>query len=98
MKVFISQPMTRLSSAAVKADRKSAMEEVKKLVGKDVEFIDSYNPKPGDIFAELGRCLSLMSEADAVYFVPGWSSSFGCSIEYSCARYFNKMIIKKEEI
>ena len=95
-KVFISQPMTGKTKESIRDSRKAAIETVKKLVGKDCEFIDSYNPKAEDPLKELGRCLSLMADADIVYLVPGWSSSFGCSIERACALDYNIQILNGE--
>lgn len=88
--------MTGKTKASIQADRNTAIEEIRKTLGKDCEFIESYNPKAVDPLKELGRCLALMTEADVVYLVPGWSSSFGCSVERACALHYNIRIINGE--
>ena len=96
MKVFISQPMTGKPKKDIMHERKCAMDEVKRLLGKDCEFIDAYNPKSENPLEDLGRCIMMMADADAVYLAPGWSSSFGCTVERSCALHYNKRLINSE--
>lgn len=89
LKAFISQPMSNLSEEQILAVRKRATE---KLESMGYEVIDSYITEeinanvPG--LAYLARSLSLMANADAVYFAEGFANARGCRIEERCAKEY----------
>lgn len=94
MKIFISMPMNGKTDKQIKTE----LERIKrKIIDEydDVEFIDSYF---GDTEAEdpidmLGKSISLMAEADAIYFCDGWESARGCRIENAVATAYVKECI-----
>ena len=89
LKAFISQPMSGLSDEQILAVRNKATEELK---ARGYEVIDSFITDeiearvPG--LAYLARSLSLMANADAVYFVKGFEKARGCRIEERCAKEY----------
>ena len=87
-KLFISQPMKDKTDEEIKAVRKAIIADVSKLVGDEVEVIDSFFEKaPHDVkpLWFLGKSLELLSTADCAYFAEGWSNYRGCKIEHECA-------------
>lgn len=87
-RLFISQPMRGKTANEIMAVRYMAMAEAEKLIGESVEVIDSYlpdNPVDTKPLWCLGKSLQLMSEADVVYFAPGWREARGCQIEHLAA-------------
>lgn len=88
-RVFISQPMSGRTITEIESEREALMKRLRE------EFPDTYwieiasfdatkldNGKP---IEELGKCISLMQEADIVLFSPKWATSVGCTIEHSIA-------------
>lgn len=79
---FISQPMSGLTENEILAIRDKAK---RYLESHGYQVIDSYNPAPSgakhDAAGCLARSLTLMAEADIVYFVKGWETARGCRIE-----------------
>lgn len=89
-KIFISQPMKGLTDKDIIANRKFAIEQVKKLFGNDAIIIDSffknYNPDGGSIpLKYLAKSIEMLADADAAYFCTGWDMARGCKIEHQCA-------------
>lgn len=87
-KLFISQPMKGKTDEQILAEREQAIEAAKKLVGEEVEIIDSFfQAAPADAkpLWFLGKSLELLSSADVAYFAPGWNQFRGCKIEHECA-------------
>lgn len=89
LKAFISQPMSGLTDEQILAVRNKA---VKTLEADGYEVIDSYitdeidTKVPG--LAYLARSLSLMANANVVYFVKGFEKARGCRIEEACAKEY----------
>lgn len=89
-KVFISQPMRGLSTEYLTAVRSSAISEIRKQMGENVEIIGNVmdlgeNREPTWY---LGKSIQQMSEADFAYFCPGWDQYRGCRIEHKvCLDY-----------
>lgn len=87
-RLFISQPMRGKTINEILAVRFRAIEEAERILGEQVDPIDSFfsdepvNAKP---LWYLGKSLQLMSEADVVYFAPGWEYARGCKIEHQAA-------------
>lgn len=70
------------------AKREEIIRDVKKLIGEDVEVIDSFfkeAPHEATPLWFLGKSLELLSTADCVYFGEGWKDYRGCKIEHECA-------------
>lgn len=87
-KLFISQPMSDKTNEEIKAVREAIVADVSKLVGDEVEVIDSFfENAPHDAMPLwfLGKSLELLSTADCVYFAEGWDKARGCKIEHECA-------------
>ena len=87
-RLFISQPMRGKSNNEILAARYLAIEKAEKALGEQVEAIDSFfadAPHDANPLWYLGKSLQLMSEADVVYFVPGWEDARGCRIEHQAA-------------
>ena len=88
MRLFISQPMRGKTDEQILDERNYAISRAKKILGDDVEVIDSFF-KDAPIDASplwfLGKSLELLSTADIVYFCNGWDTARGCRIEQMCA-------------
>lgn len=87
-KLFISQPMSDKTDEEILAKREEIVRDVKKLIGEDVEVIDSFfkdAPHEAKPLWFLGKSLELLSTADCVYFGEGWKDYRGCKIEHECA-------------
>ena len=89
-KLFISLPMAGKSEEEIR----NKMDEYKKnaeyLMGEELELIDTLikyvpeNVKDPAIWC-LGESITLMADADVVYFGRGWRSARGCIVEYEAA-------------
>lgn len=87
-KLFISQPMRGKTDEEILATREKAIQEVKELLGEQVEVIDSFfQSAPADAkpLWYLGASLKLLATADIAYFAKGWDEARGCKIEHTCA-------------
>ena len=90
-KLFISQPMKGKTDEEILAVREQAIAEAKKLVGEDVEVIDSFfqdAPVGARPLWFLGKSIELLSTADVAYFAAGWLETRGCLIEHVCAKEY----------
>ena len=102
--IVISQPMRGMSPEQVAEARKKAEKDVVSMGFKpyenvyDASFSDRTVPEgckhPG-ILAMAGA-MERLSQADALYLAPGWSSARGCRIEYEVALSFGMAIIQAE--
>ena len=102
--IVISQPMRSMSPEQVEAVRKEAEKDVISMGFKPYENVydESFseqavpeNCKHPGILAMAGA-LERLSQADALYLAPGWSSARGCRIEYEVALSFGMAIIQAE--
>lgn len=96
-KLFISQPMRGKTDEEILKEREEAIEEAKKIYGKDIEVIDSFfqnAPVDAKPLWFLGKSIELLSTADAVYFAEGWEKTRGCIIEHECAVRYGIPILK----
>lgn len=95
-RLFISQPMRGKTDEEILNERKKAISTARDIMNDEIEVIDSFfqnapdNAKP---LWFLGKSIELLSEADAVYFAPGWHEARGCVIEYKCAVEYGIKII-----
>ena len=89
VKVFISQPMAGRTDEEITAERIKAISTVEKrypacyVMGIDSFTKDALNNS--DPITELGKCVSLMADADVVVFCNGWVDSKGCNVEHEVA-------------
>ena len=90
-KLFISQPMTGLSHEQILLERNRAYERAKEVLKDDVvvvldSYFYDYNPTNNRIPLQyLAKSLTVLANADIVYFAEGWEGSKGCRIEHQCA-------------
>ena len=93
-KIFISMPMNGKTDKKIKEELEQAK---RRIIDEyhDVDFIDSYfgDTEAEDPIEMLGKSISLMAEADAIYFCDGWESARGCRIEHEVATQYVKECI-----
>lgn len=84
---FISQPMSGLTDEQILAARDAA-KEILEDMGYTVldSFIKDEIKAKNQPLAYLARSLSIMAQADAVYFITGYKNARGCLIEERCAK------------
>lgn len=100
-KLFISQPMKGKTDQEILAVRKKAIEAAEKLLGEEVEVIDSFfqsAPVDAKPLWFLGKSLELLSSADVAYFAPGWNDFRGCKIEHMCAAEYGIPTIEADRM
>lgn len=89
-KLFISQPMRGKTDEEILAVREKAIASAERELGEKVEVINSffreaYEEGKNYPLYWLGKSISLMAQADVVYFAKGWEEARGCCIENTCA-------------
>lgn len=90
MKVMISQPMKGRKTEEIKVERESLVKELKE---KGFEVVDTVFEKgPDNPLYFLSKSIEVMSNVDAVVFMPGWQSARGCRIEHQVAAEYGKFI------
>ena len=94
MKVMISQPMRGRTEEEIKKERELV---VKQLESEGHEVVDTiFNlevPKGYDkAIYYLSKSIEVISQVDAVVFMPGWNLTRGCAIEKSVAELYGKYI------
>ena len=88
MRLFISQPMRGKTDEQILDERNYAINRAKKILGDDIEVIDSFFkgvPTDTSPLWYLGESIKLLATADVVYFCDGWDTARGCRIEQTCA-------------
>lgn len=97
-KLFISQPMRGLTDEEILRAREEIKVKAERIIGEEVEvlqsFFEDYKPVGNMPVAYLGKSISLLAEADIVYFGEGWEEARGCKIEYQVAKEYGIDIIK----
>lgn len=99
-KLFVSQPMKDKTDDEILSEREKAIKKVEERLGESVEVIDSFfQSAPADTrpLWFLGKSLELLSTADVVCFVDGWTDARGCRIEHLCALEYGIEIIHDEK-
>ena len=100
MKIFVSQPMRGKNKDEIKAARKAALEKFnEQFPDNEYEIIDSIldvNDEHPPLYW-LGRSLQLLSEADLILMMPGWTKTRGCVIEYLCASRYGITICNQDD-
>lgn len=91
-KIFISMPMNGKTDKKIKEELEQAKRRIIDGYSSDVEFVDNYfgNTETEDPIEMLGKSISLMAQADAIYFCDGWESARGCRIEHEVALSYVK--------
>lgn len=94
-KLFISQPMIGKTDEQILTERENAVEAAKKILGDEVEVLDTFfgTSDMSHALEYLGESIKRMAQADAVYFAPGWGMARGCRIEHDCAVEYGVPII-----
>ena len=97
IKIFISQPMKDKTNEQIEAERKRAVETIKKEYFDDeVEIIDSFfkgAPHDAKPLWFLGKSFELLSTADVAYFIKGWDKYRGCKMEHTAALEYGIRVI-----
>ena len=95
MKIFVSIPMANRTENDIKAEfeRISELYDNAEIIDS---FIDEDKPQDANILWYLGVSLTLMSQADMVYFCKGWENARGCKIEYMCAEKYGLKIVEEK--
>lgn len=98
-KLFISQPMRGKTDEEILAVRAQAIQSAERVLGEEVEVIDSFiKGAPAPAAARplwcLGESLKLLSGADVAYFAEGWENARGCKIEHECAIEYGILTIE----
>jgi len=100
MKVFISQPMAGMTDEEILTRRNELIGILKNKYGEDIEIIDSFTKSEEIIgkgrIAMLGDSISLMRDADVVFFAHGWNKSAGCNVEHEvCVQYHIRRLFEE---
>ena len=97
IKIFISQPMKDKTNEQIEAERKRAVETIKKEYFDDeVEIIDSFfkgAPHDAKPLWFLGKSFELLSTADVAYFIKGWDKYRGCNMEHTAALEYGIRVV-----
>lgn len=107
LKLFISQPTAGRDPKAIIAERDLVLDHVRSLVNDDVvvreippvvSFEDGQVPRKTRNASEavrlLGRSIVMLSDADRVFFVPGWGDDPQCQIEHEITLKYNLPIVQ----
>lgn len=98
-KLFISLPMAGKSVEEIRNKMAEYKENAEYLMGEELELIDTLikyvpeNVKDPAIWC-LGESITLMADADVVYFGRGWRSARGCIVEYEVAYRYKVLRIE----
>lgn len=100
-KIFISQPLSGIPEEESTKQRLKAEDVLRKYYeskGEEVEFLHHTEElAPDDIKNKriwyLGRSISILADADAIAFLPGWKKAPGCCIESEVALRYNIKVI-----
>lgn len=95
MKIMISQPMFGKTEQEIIEERQ---ELIKQLENEGHEVMDTIIKETAPNHTNAGlwylaKSIEMMSEADAVVFMPGWENARGCKLERACAEAYNIKII-----
>lgn len=93
-KIFISQPLTGIPEEESTAQRLEAEEALRYYYkDEDLQFIHhTEKTAPKDVKSKrlwyLGKSITILADADAIAFLPGWARSSGCRIEFSISNEY----------
>lgn len=98
LKVFISQPYTGYSEEEIFSKREMVVEKyIKPNSIRDVYVIDQYHrPVPDHPYRDgriynLGQSISMMEDADVIFFVKDFQKSQGCIAEHTIAQLYQTL-------
>ena len=100
-KIFISQPLSGIPEEESTKQRLKAEDVLRKYYeskGEEVEFLHHTEELAPDNIKNkriwyLGRSISILADADAIAFLPGWKNAPGCCIESEVASRYNIKVI-----
>lgn len=93
-KIFISQPLTGIPEEKSTTQRLEAEEALRYYYkDEDLQFIHhTEKTAPKDVKSKrlwyLGKSITILADADAIAFLPGWESSLGCRIEFTISNEY----------
>lgn len=100
LKLFISQPMNGKSKEDIEKTRMEALEKFKTdFPDNEYDIIDSVQDitsEPHNPLYWLSCSLRMLSEADMILMLPGWTRARGCIIEYLCASQYGITICNQD--
>lgn len=92
-RLFVSIPMKGKTDDEIKKGIREAYEKVKTLYPyEEIELMDTIvnpvcDPKAFPVFC-LAESLKLMTQANIIYFAPGWKEARGCKVEQQVATMY----------
>ena len=93
MKVYISLPISGKDIEEVKARCEEAKAEIIKDGHIPLSPLDLVTDYDAPYSEHMGRDIAALLECDAVMFMPGWTRSRGCRLEYQAAKIYDKQRI-----
>lgn len=93
MKVYISLPISGHDIEEVKAKCEEAKEVLIKNGHVPVSPLDLVMDYNAPYSEHMGKDIAAVLECDAVMFMPGWTKSLGCRLEYQAAKIYDKQRI-----
>lgn len=89
--VFISQPMNNRNNIELKKERRVLVKQLKKEGYEVLNTIFDLGDKATPMHY-LAKSIEMMSDADVVFFMPGWQNAKGCIIEHEVALRYGKYV------
>lgn len=95
LKLFISIPMKGRTTEDIKYQMTKDKQRLEQLLSVEFELIDSCinEDAPKDVANPalwfMGKSISMMADANLVYFSKGWEGATGCLIEQEIAKSYN---------
>ena len=90
--VFLSQPMRGHTIEEIKKVREMYYEIIAKDIGsyqfKLFDNLQEHLAEGTHPLIYLGNDIRMLSEADRIYFVPGWKNARGCRVEHMIAEEY----------
>ena len=92
-RLFVSLPMKGKTDDEIKKGIREAYEKVQTLYPyEEIELMDTLvnpvcDPKAFPVFC-LAESLKLMTQANIIYFAPGWKEARGCKVEQQVATMY----------
>ena len=95
-KLFISQPMRGKTDEEILRVRAEAIAAAERMLGEDVEAIDSFfgTSNMSHALEYLGESIKLLAKADVAFFARGWDKARGCKIEHTCAVEYGVPVVE----
>lgn len=99
MKIFISQPMRGKTREQILSERAGVVHAIEDRGDTVADTVITETPpaKNDAALYFLGAALKVMSNCDAVFFMPGWEAARGCKIEFAAATLYGLKILTSLE-